>query len=143
MITALQYFGSKPHNEDQRKAADDLLSRVNALLDHAATFGIYAQIDPDTGTQISGSKGGAGDGGFRLQTATTGSGKSSHKEGKGVDVYDPDGAIDGWLDDFERDGGQNSMLEKFDLYRELPGKTVGWCHLSSRRPMSGRRTFIP
>jgi hypothetical protein len=29
------------------------------------------------------------------------------------------------------------------LYREDPGSTPGWVHLTTRAPKSGRRTFIP
>lgn len=143
MITVAQYFGSKPHTEAQEALAEELLSRVNSLLDEAYTHGVYEFIDPDTGTQISGSKGGAGDGGFRLPTSTTGSGKSSHKEARGVDCFDPADDIDTWLNEFDRAGGQNSMLEKHGLWREHPDYTKGWCHLTTRAPKSGRRTFMP
>ncbi len=144
MITALQYFGGKPHTDVHRAAADDLLPRVNALRDEAEEAGIQRHIDPDTGSEISGSKGGAGDGGFRLPTATTGRPSSSHKEAKGVDDYDPDNTFDNWISQFDEDNGvRNSMLEKHGLYREAPGATPGWCHLTTREPGSKRRTFFP
>lgn len=144
MITLAQYFGAKPHTPDQEYAANDLLRRVEALvLDYANETGHKAYIDPDTGTEISGSKGGAGDGGFRLPTATTGRPLSSHREAKGVDRYDPREELDDWLDEFEGSNGQNTMLERHGLYREAPQATPGWCHLTTRAPGSGRRTFIP
>lgn len=115
-------------------AADELLKRVNALLAFAATCSAYSySIDLDTMTQISGSKGGSGDGGFRLPDATTGAARSSHKEGKGIDVYDPHDALDKWLTD--------DVLAEYNLYREWPKHTPGWCHLTTRRPASGKRTF--
>lgn len=144
MITLAQYFGAKPHTPDQEYAANDLLRRVEALvMDYADDTGNKSHIDPDTGTEISGSKGGAGDGGFRLPTATTGRQLSSHKEARGVDRYDPGDELDNWLDGFEGENGRNTMLEKHGLYREAPAATPGWCHLTSRAPRSGRRTFIP
>jgi hypothetical protein len=54
-----------------------------------------------------------------------------------VDLYDHDEAIDSYLDDHPE------ALEKFDLYRESPDHTIGWCHLSPVPPASGHRTFVP
>ena len=134
MITWEQYFGAKPHTDEQGAFATNLLFRVNMLLDEARAAGAYHDaIDPDTGSQISGSRGGAGDGGFRLPTATTGATKSAHKEARAVDVFDPQGHLDAWLTD--------QTLEKYGLYREAPQSTYGWTHLTTRAPSSGRRTF--
>ena len=143
MITLEAYFQAKPHTPEDDIAASDLLARVNELRDEAERAGVHRQICPNTGTEISGSKGGAGDGGFRLPGATTGSPGSSHKEAKAVDAYDPGAYLDEWLDTFEHGNGDNTMLEKHGLYREHPGSTPGWCHLSTRAPRSGRRTFHP
>ena len=143
MITAAQYFAEKWRNPEHDDAAEDLLARVNALLDQAAGDGVDVPVCPNTGTQISGSKGGTGDGGFRLPTATTGSPQSSHKQAKAVDVYDPLDKLDEWLDQFEHGVGDNTMLEKHGLYRENPAQTPTWTHLSTRAPKSGRRTFNP
>lgn len=137
MILIAQYFGSKPHTETHWRAAMDLLSIVNRLIVEFQTmYGFHADdIDPDTGTQISGSRGGNGDGGFRLPTATTGKGLSSHKEARGIDIYDPHNLLDNWLTD--------AILEQYGLYREHPDSTPGWCHLTTRAPGSGLRTFQP
>lgn len=135
MITAAQYFAGKPFDEEEAAAADDLLDRVNELLAEAEGSGVPRRICPNTGTEISGSKNGAGDGGFRLPNSTTGSAKSSHKEAMAVDVYDPGEALDHWLLDH--------ILESYGLYRESPDATPGWCHLQTRQPHSGRRTFRP
>ena len=143
MITAEQDFQGKPHDAEQDILADDLLARVNALLEQAGAAGVVSPVCPNTGTQISGSKGGTGDGGFRLQTSTTGSLHSSHKTAQGVDVFDPEGAIDDWLDDFEVGVGDNVKLAEHGLYREAPSATTGWTHLTTRPPPSKRRTFFP
>ena len=131
MITPIQYFAGKPHTPAYLSAATDMLGRVNALL---AYLGCAYVLCPNTGTQISGSKGGSGDGGFRLTTATTGAAKSSHKEARAVDVYDPTNAIDAAVTD--------DVLIKFGLYRETPTATPNWCHLTTRAPASGHRTFM-
>lgn len=144
MISSEQYFQAKPHTAEEEISAAELLQRVNALLDDAERLGLLKLATcPNTGTQISGSKGGTGDGGYRLPNSTTGSLHSSHKEARAVDVYDPGGAIDDWLDTFEHGLGDNTMLETYGLYRESPDATEGWCHVSTRRPPSGRRTFHP
>lgn len=132
MINITQYFQAKPHNMTHEIAALDLLGRVNDLLEELNYEPPYC---PNTGAQISGSKGGAGDGGFRLSTSTTGAGGSSHKDAKGIDIYDPIDHLDSILTD--------SLLERHGLYREHPSKTKTWCHLSTRAPKSGRRTFYP
>ena len=62
MITPAQYFGAKPHTPEHVAAATELLFQVNALLtEFQLVTGRNPDIDPDTGTEISGSRGGAGD----------------------------------------------------------------------------------
>lgn len=161
MITNAQYFGPKPHDQAQAGAAAVLLDAENRLVEEAIAAGAFErEIDPDTGSEISGSKGGSGDGGFRLKTATTGSDHSSHqvrwvqepdgtwhedtsKAKAGVDRYDPRNRLDEWLDTFEHGDGDNSKLAEYGLYREHPEDTPGWCHLTTRAPKSRRRTFKP
>ena len=146
MISLVQYFGGKPHTAAHVIAAKDLLARREALREEyrASTDRPYPDIDPDTGTEISGARGGSGDGGFRLKTATTGRRRSSHMDATGVDDYDPRDEFDNWLSKFDIDGGkENTMLELYGLYREHPKYTPGWVHLTTRAPGSGKRTFIP
>lgn len=150
MITITQYFTNpttgelKPHTPAHEAAARDVLERREALRDEfRAETGRGLVICPNTGTEISGSKDGAGDGGFRLHNANTGSPNSSHKQAMAVDDYDPGNELDRWLDQFEDGRGGNSKLEQHGLYREHPDATPGWCHLTTRRPGSGRRTFVP
>lgn len=139
MITLDQYFGDKMAAPDASKLrkqnAAELLRRVNRLLDFAEKAHIRIVVDKDTGTSISGSRNGSGDGGFRLSTTKTGAARSKHKEGQAVDVYDQDDRLDSFLTD--------AILEQFQLYREHPHKTLGWCHLQSVPPRSELRTFNP
>jgi hypothetical protein len=136
MITKDMYFGDKDHSIGQDCDADLLLRQVNLLLAEAAAKKVY-KFDqcPNTGTQISGAKGGHGDGGFRLPESTTGAAKSSHKEAKAVDVYDPLDRVDNWVTD--------ELLSHYGLYRESKFKTPGWIHLTTRAPHSGKRSFEP
>jgi hypothetical protein len=161
MITKEQYFQGKPHSAAQEAAAERLLARADSLADefHDTTLE-PRQLCPNTGTEISGSKSGSGDGGFRLDTASTGSSHSSHKilyvqlpDGSwqkdptraraAVDRFDPGDLLDRWLDQFEDGQGGNSKLEEYGLYREAPEDTPGWCHLTDRAPHSNKRTFKP
>jgi hypothetical protein len=140
VITYEQYFvmhlGKSYITDEMSRNATELLERVNKLLAAAAAAGIYNNdVDPDTGTQISGSKNGAGDGGFRGPKSATGVVGSRHRSAQAIDVYDPDGRLDFWLKDV--------LLAEYSLYREHPSKTPGWCHLQSVAPSSGRRTFWP
>jgi hypothetical protein len=132
MITSLMYFGQKAHSAEHTANCFELLRRVNGLL---MELEWPFPVDPDTGAPISGSKGGSGDGGFRLSTSTTGRAGSKHKYACAVDVFDPDNELDNKLTD--------ELLQKYDLYREHPDDTPGWCHLQSVPPGSGKRTFKP
>jgi len=156
MITREQYFGAKPHTPEHEAAADDVLVRREALRqEYYASTGCGPDVDPDTGTEISGKKNGSGDGGFRLKGSATSidpvTGRerlTSHAEAKAVDDSDQGDAFDKWLDQFEvpmpngKPGG-NSKLEEYGLYREHPSATPTWCHLTTRPPGSGKRTFMP
>jgi hypothetical protein len=92
---------------------------------------VELRLNPKTESLVSGDT----LGGFRPQNATQGAPHSSHKEARAVDVYDPGGKLDAWLND--------AKLEHYGLYREHPDATQGWCHLTDRAPGSGRRTFMP
>lgn len=139
-ISREQYFQAKPHTEEQGAEAASLLMRVNGLCEKVE---FDWPVCPNTGTNVSGSKGGQGDGGFRLPGATTGADHSSHKTAQGVDVFDPQAKLDDAISAFDKEDGTNELLEEFGLYREAPGSTPGWCHLTTRAPHSGHRTFQP
>ena len=135
MITIDQYVGTHRDNPDwtmeRHGNACLLLTAVNALEDSAKLEGLTWPVNSNTKSQISGLT----FGGFRPQNCPQGSAHSSHKEGLGVDVYDPDNKIDEWLND--------RTLEEHGLYREHPDSTSHWCHLTIRAPSSGKRTFLP
>lgn len=140
MITLSQYAGIHAINDDwkahpERIAnAKELLKRVNALLDDLTQQNLYVLVNnPKTGSQISGEI----YGGFRPQSCPIGAPDSSHKVGQGVDVFDHDNALDNFLD------GHPEYLAKYDLYRERAKDTLTWCHLQTRKTLSGKRTFIP
>lgn len=135
MITLDDYFGKWLFCDDATAECKDnaalLLYRVNQLLDTAVADGVTLLSNPITNSQVSGST----YGGFRPQSCPQGAPTSSHKEGMGVDIYDPYGDLDKWLTD--------ETLERFGLYREAPSTTDSWCHLTTRPPRSGHRTFFP
>jgi hypothetical protein len=130
-ITLDDYFAGFTHTNTHRGHADALLVRVNATLADAEQHGCTIDINPSTGTHISGQT----YGGFRPQDCPQGAPRSSHKTGEGIDIYDPDGDIDEWLND--------EWLTKYGLYREHPSATRGWVHFTTRPPLSGRRSFYP
>jgi hypothetical protein len=137
-ITSEHYFAGymKPGQEhkgitnEHRVNAEVLLVKVNAMLDELATvYRCSLDVNPKTGTLISGTR----NGGWRPKDCPEGSDRSSHKEGRGVDIYDPDGDLDSTITD--------AMLKKHGLYREHPSQTKSWLHLTDRAPGSGKRTF--
>ena len=133
-----QYFNDKISNEEITAKiewnAEILLGRVNILLKaFETTTGYKVEINPKTSNNISGNL--HGDGGFRLQHSSTGSKSSSHKEGRGIDIYDNSGRLDAWITD--------EILQEHSLYREHPSATLHWCHLTTRAPASQNRTFYP
>lgn len=132
MITLSHYFLDRPHTPEQEKDASDLLCRVGGLLtEYMRQTGSELDLNPHTGSLISGKT----EGGFRLPDCAQGAAKSSHKEAKGVDVYDPANKIDEWI--------TRNLLIQFNLYRESPKYTNGWCHLTTREPKSKCRSFLP
>lgn len=140
MITLSQYVGVHAVNDDWKahperiNNAKELLKRVNALLDDLTQQRIYILTNnPKTGSQISGEI----FGGFRPQSCPIGAPDSSHKQGQGVDIFDHDNALDNFLDNHPE------YLAQYDLYRERAKDTPTWCHLQTRKTLSGKRTFIP
>ena len=131
MITIAQYFIGRPHTPVMEEAAKELLARVNALIDdYRQATGKEIAINPHTDSMISGLT----EGGFRLPDCKQGASLSSHKEAKGVDIWDVGNALDTWI--------TRKVLEKHNLYREHPDQTPLWVHLTTRPPKSGCRTFL-
>jgi hypothetical protein len=143
-VNLLEYF-QKPHTFEQERAAADLIHRRNELRRAwSKETGGVCPVNPHTNCEISGSPNGDGDGGFRTPGSRTGAPNSAHREGLALDDYDPFNEFDDWLTTFDEDAGaRNAMLALHGLYREHPDSTVGWTHLTTRPPISGRRTFTP
>lgn len=125
------YLGHPDATPEVQEKATKLLEVVNDLLLTYAEEGFAVPTNPSTKSQVSGQ----GNGGFRPKASTIGAPLSKHKTGHAVDIYDPKGELDTWLDDF--------ILEEFNLYREHPDDTKTWCHLQDVSPGSGIRTFKP
>lgn len=135
MLTMADYAGKWLSHADftkqRQNSATALLRQVNLLLNAAQRAGVELPINPATGSQVSGEQ----YGGFRPQSCTIGAPESAHKVGMAVDIYDPANKLDAWIND--------GILTQYQLYREAPESTPGWCHLTTRPPRSGRRTFKP
>ena len=140
MITLEQYVG--PHAESPdwtiaRKAnAVSLLTACSKLEQLAIADGVEFPVNPATNSQVSGQT----FGGFRPQDCPQGSMHSSHKEGLGVDRYDPTNKIDAWC---MLNSGKGGKLEQCGIYLEHPSATNKWSHWTTRRPPSGNRVFYP
>ena len=93
-------------------------------------------VDVDTGTTISGAKGGSGDGGYRDNHSKTGGKGSSHRFGQGIDIYDPDRILAQWCIH------NQDAMDRFGLWMEDPRWTPGWCHWQTRKAKYGR-IYIP
>ena len=135
MISLLEYFGKffdhVAATEEVLENAAELLECVDRLMATAMDDGVNLPINPVTGSQVSGTQ----YGGFRPPECLQGAATSSHKRGKGVDIYDPHNHLDDWITD--------EILEECGLYREHPEKTPHWVHLTTRAPGSKSRTFQP
>jgi hypothetical protein len=66
-----------------------------------------------------------------------GANNSAHITCEAIDIHDADGEFAKWcLDNLD-------VLEKAGLYMEDPSRTIGWVHLQTRAPASGKRVFLP
>ena len=132
-----QYVGVHARSPDwtpKRQAnARMLVLTVNAMIAVAENDGVDFPINPKTGSQISGNT----FGGFRPQSCPQGAPNSNHKEGLGVDLYDPDNEIDAWM------LANEDVLEKLGIWIESPSATPSWAHLQTVPPRSGRRVYMP
>lgn len=140
-LTAAEYFGTYAGHpditEERRRNAEDLLIRVNALLERAAGDGVALAINPRTGSAVSGET----NGGFRPQDCPIGAPRSTHKEARGVDIYDPRRELARWC------YREHEWLRQLGLSMEDARWTPGWVHLQSRPPgLAGspwRLDFVP
>lgn len=128
------YSGHPGVTAAHRANAERLLSRVDTLLRRCVTFcNATLDVNPKTGTLVSGSF----NGGWRPKDCPEGAERSSHKEARGVDVYDPDGDIDNAI------MANKNWLTELGLAIEHPAATRGWAHITDRVPPSGNRVFYP
>lgn len=136
-INLSDYFGPFVGHPDATDEvvdrAEELLAKVNGLMEVAFEEGIEFHINPATNSYISGKT----LGGFRPKDSTVGSKNSSHKQGRGIDIYDPFNEFDEWLYIHQ------AALITFDLYMEHPSATPKWTHLTDRAPGSLKRVFLP
>ena len=137
MITLNQYVGVHRESPDwtpsREQAATKLLAKCNSLQAEMEADGVVFPVNPKTKSQISGST----FGGFRPQNCPQGSPNSSHKEGRGVDNFDPNEDIDNWCI------AHVDRLKFHGIHIEHPSKTIGWSHWTDRAPPSGRQVFFP
>jgi hypothetical protein len=137
MITAAQYFGPYADHPDatgeRRYHATALLDVVNDLLEVAEADGCELPNDPDTGSRI----GGNGNGGFRPQDCKVGEKNSKHKDGRGIDIYDPRRQFASWC------LAHPEELQKRGIHMEDPRWTPTWVHLQDVPPGSGKLVYIP
>lgn len=137
MITLQHYVGPHADSLDwtpERQAnARRLLAACAALEVEMARGGVAFPDNPKTHSGVSGST----FGGFRPQSCLQGAKTSSHKEGKGVDRYDPRGEIDAWC------LAHPDRLAVHGIYIENPDATPGWSHWTIRPPKSGKQVFMP
>ena len=136
-VTLAQYFGPwwrhPDHTPERNENAHVLLTACFNLAKEMEKDGVVFSVNSKTQSGVSGSL----YGGFRPQSCREGAPKSSHKEGQGLDRYDPLGQIDAWL------LAHPEALGRHGLYIEHPDKTPGWSHWTVRAPKSGNRIFYP
>ena len=150
MFTLIDYVGrwaeSPDWNEEREDNANVLIAACTKLQTIMESDGIIFKLNEYTGTTLHPrtytSISGESYGGFRPQNCPIGAMHSSHKEGKAVDRYDPDGAIDAWI------MAHQGVLITCGIFIENPDKTPGWSHWGIKlnakdAPMSGRHVFWP
>lgn len=145
MITVEEYFGPWIDHLDatpERKFnAANLVAACNKLEEYAIADGVKFPEHTRTLSKFSWGDvsdiSGDGYGGFRPQSCPIGAKNSSHKEGEGVDRFDPGGHIDEWC------MINQDKLAECGIHIEHPSATVGWSHWTIRPPRSGNIVFYP
>jgi len=138
MVTLEDLYGhwiDHPDATPERKAASTaFLLKARKLYDMAIADHVVFPVNiRKTNTQVSGDV----YGGFRPQSCPIGAPHSAHKEGQGLDWFDPEGKIDEWC--MKNQG----KLIACGIYIEHPDSTPGWSHWSDRAPGSGHHVFYP
>lgn len=137
MITLTQYVGPHRSHPDWTPAREQnatrLLAACCALEVEMARGGVGFPDNPHTKSGVSGQT----FGGFRPQDCPQGAPNSNHKEGRGVDRYDPRGEIDAWC------MAHQDRLAAHGIWIEHASATPGWSHWQSVAPKSGNRAYYP
>lgn len=143
MISIKDYYGVKSHpalTPVVQANAQRFISKVNTFIAYCITCQQLFLTSPATKTQIS-----TDVGGWRTPDCKSGSPFSSHKEGRGIDLYDGvDGKIGKWL---LEDKEAQAKAKDLGLYFEHPDATKGkishWLHITDRAPPSKKLFFYP
>ena len=123
---------AKDLTDEIRKNAEQTVTKVNLLLFHAVKDGVVLISTNKRSLVASGWRPPA------VNAATPNAApKSHHMSGKACDVSDPTGSLDRWC------LANPDELAAIGLWQESPASTIGWCHLQTVAPASGRRVFIP
>lgn len=140
MITLEEYFMGRAalypeeFSEGVQLNAQQLVDRVNALIQEMERNGIQLEMSPHSGSCVAS--------GWRpkaLNAHTPGAAlRSKHITGEAVDLYDPEGAVDDWCMTY-----LPALSHEIGLWMEHPSATKGWCHLQSVPPRSGNPVFYP
>ncbi|MGL5935265.1 MAG: D-Ala-D-Ala carboxypeptidase family metallohydrolase [Cetobacterium sp.] len=122
MITTDRYFGKQLVTPDIAVAAQDLLNKVNAFLEH---WGREVQMtsgyrSPEYNKTIKGA-----------------APNSNHMSGKAIDISDSDKALAKFCII------KKNLLADYGLWCEDPRTTPTWVHFQSIPPKSGNRFYIP
>jgi hypothetical protein len=114
------------------------LVKINQLLAAMRKDGVHIEWWPRSPKNITASPLTSGWRPRAINITTPGAAPFSwHIECCAGDLYDPEGALDGWC------LSHQSELERIGLYMEHPAATKGWCHVQTVAPRSGRRVFYP
>lgn len=122
MIKSEQYFGKNLVTPEIATAAQDLLQKVNAFLEHwdrepHMTSGYRS---PEYNKTIKGA-----------------APNSNHMSGKAIDISDSDKALAKFC------VIKQQLLADYGLWCEDPRTTKTWVHFQSVPPKSGSRFYIP
>lgn len=139
VVTLEQYAGPYLAHRDftleRRSAAISFLGAVNAGLRMAQDDGLVLEINPATGSLISGS----GNGGFRPQDCPIGASRSSHKRAIGIDLKEIIGRELARWSLRNRDRLRACGIQAM----ERPQWTPTWVHWQGDPVASGNFAFVP
>lgn len=122
MITTERYFGKSLVTPEIAVAAQDLLNKVNAFLEHwdREAHMTSGYRSPEYNKTIKGA-----------------APNSNHMSGKAIDISDSDKALAKFCII------KQQLLADYGLWCEDPRTTATWVHFQSVPPKSGKRFYIP